>query len=78
MIIGREKEKEILQNALTEEYSQFVAVYGRRRDSLRYCTIWSGARFNLRLYLMTFLYYDRLKSISCLKKEWFCDSRNGA
>ena len=31
MLIGRDKEKHILQNALTEEYSQFVAVYGRRR-----------------------------------------------
>ena len=31
MLIGREKEKQILQNALTEEYSQFIAVYGRRR-----------------------------------------------
>lgn len=31
MLIGREKEKRILQEALTEEYSQFIAVYGRRR-----------------------------------------------
>lgn len=31
MLIGREKEKQILQNALHEEYSQFIAVYGRRR-----------------------------------------------
>ena len=31
MLIGREKEKQVLQNALNEEYSQFVAVYGRRR-----------------------------------------------
>ena len=31
MLIGREKEKKVLQNALNEEYSQFVAVYGRRR-----------------------------------------------
>lgn len=31
MLIGREKEKEILVNALHEEYSQFIAVYGRRR-----------------------------------------------
>lgn len=31
MLIGRDKEKQILQNALTEEYSQFIAVYGRRR-----------------------------------------------
>lgn len=31
MLIGREKEKGILQDALTEEYSQFIAVYGRRR-----------------------------------------------
>ena len=31
MLIGREKEKRILQNTLDEEYSQFVAVYGRRR-----------------------------------------------
>ena len=31
MLIGREKEKQVLQNALYEEYSQFVAVYGRRR-----------------------------------------------
>ena len=31
MLIGRYKEKQILQNTLYEEYSQFVAVYGRRR-----------------------------------------------
>ncbi len=31
MLIGRERERLILQNALREEYSQFVAVYGRRR-----------------------------------------------
>lgn len=31
MLIGREKEKEVLLNALNEEYSQFIAVYGRRR-----------------------------------------------
>ena len=31
MLIGREKEKQILLNALIEEYSQFIAVYGRRR-----------------------------------------------
>ena len=31
MLIGREKEKRILQNALNEELSQFIAVYGRRR-----------------------------------------------
>ena len=31
MLIGRDKEKKILQNTLYEEYSQFVAVYGRRR-----------------------------------------------
>ena len=31
MLIGREKEKQILLNALNEEYSQFIAVYGRRR-----------------------------------------------
>lgn len=31
MLIGRDKEKQILTNALTEEYSQFIAVYGRRR-----------------------------------------------
>ena len=31
MLIGREKEKQIRQNALHEEYSQFIAVYGRRR-----------------------------------------------
>ena len=31
MLIGREKEKGILLNALSEEYSQFIAVYGRRR-----------------------------------------------
>lgn len=31
MLIGRQKEKEVLRNALAEEYSQFIAVYGRRR-----------------------------------------------
>lgn len=31
MLIGRNKEKQILQDALRSEYSQFIAVYGRRR-----------------------------------------------
>ena len=31
MLIGRDKEKQILQSALHEEYAQFIAVYGRRR-----------------------------------------------
>lgn len=31
MLIGRDKEKQLLLNALSEEYSQFIAVYGRRR-----------------------------------------------
>ena len=31
MLIGRDKEKKILTSALQEEYSQFIAVYGRRR-----------------------------------------------
>ena len=31
MLIGRDKEKKILLDTLSEEYSQFVAVYGRRR-----------------------------------------------
>ena len=31
MLIGREKECRLLQGALTEEYSQFIAGYGRRR-----------------------------------------------
>lgn len=31
MLIGREKEKQILIDALGSEYSQFIAVYGRRR-----------------------------------------------
>lgn len=31
MLIGRDKEKQILLSALEEEYSQFIAVYGRRR-----------------------------------------------
>ena len=31
MLIGRDKEKKLLRDTLDEEYSQFVAVYGRRR-----------------------------------------------
>ena len=31
MLIGRDKEKRILLDALSDEYSQFIAVYGRRR-----------------------------------------------
>ena len=31
MLIGRDKERELLQDLVNEEYSQFVAVYGRRR-----------------------------------------------
>ena len=31
MIIGREKELETLRGLIKEEYSEFVAVYGRRR-----------------------------------------------
>jgi len=31
MLIGRDKERQLLQEAMTAEYSQFIAVYGRRR-----------------------------------------------
>ena len=31
MLIGRDKERQILKGVLQEEYSQFIAVYGRRR-----------------------------------------------
>ena len=31
MLIGREKEKQVLQGALYEEYAQFIAVYGMQR-----------------------------------------------
>jgi len=31
MLIGRDTKKQILLGALHEEYSQFIAVYGRRR-----------------------------------------------
>ena len=31
MLVARDKEKRILQDTLTSEYSQFIAVYGRRR-----------------------------------------------
>lgn len=31
MLIGRENERRILRDALADEYSQFIAVYGRRR-----------------------------------------------
>ena len=31
MLIGRGKEKQVLLSALSEEYAQFIAVYGRRR-----------------------------------------------
>ena len=31
MIIGREKELEILNSTLQDDYSHFVAIYGRRR-----------------------------------------------
>ena len=31
MLVGREEERAVLQSALKEEYSQFIAVYGRRR-----------------------------------------------
>ncbi len=31
MLIGREKERQVLLDAVNEEYSQFIAVYGRRR-----------------------------------------------
>lgn len=31
MIVGREKEIELLKGLLEEEDSQFVAIYGRRR-----------------------------------------------
>ncbi len=36
MIIGREKEINNLRDALAEEYSQFIAVYGRRRVGKTY------------------------------------------
>ena len=31
MLIGRDNERKILRDALTDEYSQFIAIYGRRR-----------------------------------------------
>lgn len=31
MLIGRDKEKQLLLSMLDEEYSQFIAIYGRRR-----------------------------------------------
>ncbi|MDO4511197.1 MAG: ATP-binding protein [Bacteroidales bacterium] len=31
MLIGREKERQVLLDSVNEEYSQFIAVYGRRR-----------------------------------------------
>jgi len=31
MLVARDDEKELLRSALTDEYSQFIAVYGRRR-----------------------------------------------
>ena len=36
MLIGRNKEKAILQEALDKEESQFIAVYGRRRVGKTY------------------------------------------
>ena len=30
-MIGREKEKKVLLDAFSSDYSEFVAVYGRRR-----------------------------------------------
>ncbi len=36
MIIGRNKEQEELQRAFTSEYSEFVAIYGRRRVGKTY------------------------------------------
>ncbi len=36
MLIGRDKEKTILTEALNNEYSQFIAVYGRRRVGKTY------------------------------------------
>lgn len=38
MLIGRENERRILQDALAEEYSQFIAVYGRRRVGKTFLT----------------------------------------
>lgn len=31
MLIGRDREKKVLENALHDDYSRFIAVYGRRR-----------------------------------------------
>ena len=31
MLVAREKEAKLLRSALEDEYSQFIAVYGRRR-----------------------------------------------
>lgn len=36
MLIGREKEKQILLEAMKSEQSEFIAVYGRRRVGKTY------------------------------------------
>lgn len=54
MIVGREKEIELLKGLLEEEESQFVAIYGRRRVGktflIREAFNYSFA-FNIQVYM---------------------------
>jgi hypothetical protein len=50
MLIGREKELQILQEAYESEYSEFAVVYGRRRVGEN---ISDKGKVQLHIYLST-------------------------
>lgn len=55
MIVGREKEIELLKGLLEEEESQFVAIYGRRRVGktflIREAFNYIALPFNIQVYM---------------------------
>lgn len=72
MLVAREKEKTLLQESLESEYSQFIAVYGRRRV---------GKTFLIREsfgYRFTFEHAGLAKGSLDQQLSHFCDSLRDA
>jgi len=68
MIVGREKELNDLRSALEDEYSQFIAIYGRRRI---------GKTFLIREaynYQFTFQHAGLYNESKAVQLTHFCDS----
>ena len=67
MIIGREKELQLLHDAYNDEYSQFVVVYGRRRVGKTFLV---REAFN---YKFTFQHAGIAKASKSVQLEKFTD-----